>query len=195
MTPWRMQLAVRVLDRGGLVLHATEGVWGLACDPFDATAVQRLLMLKRREVGKGLIVIGSEPEAFALELEAIPDPARAQVVASWPGAVTWVLPNQRFPAWITGGRDSVAVRVPGHPQARALCRAFRGPLVSTSANRAGRPSPRNRFQALATLTRMRRARATGAIARAVHVLDGETLGRRHPSEIRTVSGETLRGSG
>ncbi len=195
MNAWHLRLAVRVLREGGLVLHATEGVWGFACDPFDAGAVARLLALKRRDVGKGLIVIDASPEGFAEELAGIPAGDRAKVLGSWPGPVTWVLPSRRFPTWITGGRDSVAVRVPGHPQARDLCLAAGGPLVSTSANRAGRPAPRNRFQARAVLSRLRRSRTSAANARRVHVLGGETLGRHAPSEIRTLAGATLRPAG
>ena len=130
------------------MLHATEGVWGLACDPFDAQAVARLLALKRRPLAKGLIVIGASESCFTPELEALESSAeRKMVVDAWPGAVTWILPNVRFPGWITGGRDAVAVRVPGHPQARALAEAFGGPLVSTSANRSGEPAPTSGLKA------------------------------------------------
>ena len=60
-----------------------------------------------------------------------------RIRASWPGAVTWVVPSERFPDWITGGRGTVAVRVPDHAQSRALSLAFGAPIVSTSANRTG----------------------------------------------------------
>lgn len=128
--------AVDVLHRGGVVAHATEGVWGLACDPFDGTAVDRVLAIKGRDADKGLIVAGGRAEAFATELEGLDDEKAGRVRASWPGAVTWVVPNRRFPQWITGGRDSVAIRVPGHEQARALADGFGGAIVSTSANRS-----------------------------------------------------------
>ncbi|MEQ8858233.1 MAG: Sua5/YciO/YrdC/YwlC family protein [Pseudomonadales bacterium] len=195
MNSWHLRLAVRVLRRGGLVLHATEGVWGFACDPFDVAAVTRLLTVKSREVGKGLIVIGADAAAFAEELDAIAPFQRDQVVSTWPGAVTWVLPNRRFPPWVNGGGDSVAVRVPGSAQARALCAAFAGPLVSTSANASGHPPPRNRFQARATLSRLRRRGRLPTRRAGLYVLGGETSGRRHPSEIRTLSGQRLRGAG
>lgn len=187
MNDWQLGLAARVLAHGGLVLHATEGVWGLACDPWCAGAVERLLACKGRDAGKGLLLIGAAGVCFEPELSALGEDERARIEASWPGPVTWVVPNRRFPPWITGGRDTVAVRVPGHPQARALCRAFGGPLVSTSANRAGRPPARRRLQAAALLAELRpRAGAP------IHLLPGETLGRSGPSEIRTLSGERLR---
>ena len=117
--------------------HASEGVWGLACDPFDRAAVNRVLDIKGRDAEKGLIVVGAGSEAFSEELDALDGDVQKRIRASWPGAVTWVVPNRRFPAWITGGRDSVAIRVPAHAQARALAEAFGGPMVSTSANRSG----------------------------------------------------------
>jgi len=180
-----IQRAVRALRSGGLVLHATEGVWGIACDPFSRDAVTRLLALKQRRVEKGLIVIGAGPECFERELAALTAAERAGVLASWPGAVTWLLPNVRFPFWITGTHPNVAVRVPGHPQARALCRAFGSPLVSTSANVAGRPAAR---------TALRARRTIGRRSDVAYVLPGDTLGRVGPSEIRTLSGESVRGA-
>jgi L-threonylcarbamoyladenylate synthase len=189
---WQARLAVQCLRRGGLVLHATEGVWGFACDPWNLEAVGRLLTLKDRSAAKGLIVIGAASECFAPELAGIDEAARARIEASWPGAVTWIIPNGRFPTWITGGRNSVAVRVPGHAQTRALCRAFGGPLVSSSANRAGRPPARRRLQALALQKQLRRARNAAAAPEYLYLLPGETLGRRGPSEIRTTTGARSR---
>jgi L-threonylcarbamoyladenylate synthase len=189
---WQARLAVRVLQQGGLVAHATEGVWGLACDPWDAKAVRGLLALKSRSASKGLIVIGADAADFRCELEELTADDRQRVAASWPGPVTWILPNRRFPTWITGSRDSVAVRVPGHPQARALCRAFGGPLVSTSANRTGLPPPGTHLQLRRRLTdAQRHTRAPGAPG-LLYVLPGETSGRRAPSEIRTLAGARFR---
>lgn len=184
---WHIGLAVRVLRAGGIVLHATEGVWGLACDPFNRSAVARLLAIKHRPVGKGLILIGDDAAAFDSELRLIDAPSRARIEATWPGAVTWILPQHRFPAWVTGDHERVAVRVPGHAQARALSAGFGGPLVSTSANEGGQPASRNCWQALRFATRSDPA--------VDYLLPGEVLGARGPSEIRTLEGATLRGAG
>lgn len=131
--------AQQVLCRGGVVAHACEGVWGLACDPLDAAAVGRVLDIKGRAAAKGLIVIAACADAFAAELGVLDDATVARIRASWPGPVTWVVPCERFPDWITGGRGTVAVRVPDHAQSRSLAGAFGGPIVSTSANRSGAP--------------------------------------------------------
>lgn len=132
-----LRRAVDVLHGGGVVAHATEGVWGLACDPFAGAVVGRVLDIKGRDAEKGVIVAAGRAAAFAPELENLDGELAARIRASWPGAVTWVVPNRRFPHWITGGRDTVAIRVPGHEQACALADAFGGPIVSTSANRSG----------------------------------------------------------
>ena len=129
--------AAQVLRRGGVVAHACEGVWGLACNPLDEAAVGRVFDIKGRGATKGLIMIAACPDAFATELGALDDATAERIRTSWPGPVTWVVPSERFPEWITGGRGTVAVRVPDHAQSRALAGAFGAPIVSTSANRSG----------------------------------------------------------
>lgn len=137
--------AVAALHRGGVIAYPTEAVWGLGCDPFDEAAVTRLLALKHREVAKGLILIAGALDAFdgLLDWDALPTDRREAVFATWPGPHTWIVPaSGRVPHWITGMHDGVAVRVSAHPLVVSLCAAFGGPLVSTSANRAGDPPPR-----------------------------------------------------
>ena len=138
MTP-PLQQAVEALHGGGVVLHATEGVWGFACDPMQPSAVQKIFAIKGRQQDKGLILIGADAEIFAAQLAAVDAEHAAQVRASWPGHHTWILPDSTYPADVTGGRGTIACRVPGHEQARQLCAAFGGALVSTSANRSGQP--------------------------------------------------------
>jgi L-threonylcarbamoyladenylate synthase len=144
---FHLRIAADVLRAGGIVTHATEAVWGLACDPFDMEAVGRLLQMKGRPVSKGLIVIGADESDFGPEMAALSELEAARVRRSWPGPETWLVPNRRFPTWITGGRSRVAVRVCGHAQARALVAAFGGALVSTSANPANRDPARSELAA------------------------------------------------
>ena len=174
-------MAVAHLHAGGVVLHATESVWGLACDPHNRYAVARLLRLKRRSVNQGLLLIGADADAFAPEMALLNQAQRQRILASWPGGHSWLLPNQQFAAWIGGRHLNVGVRVPGHSQARRLCSAFAGPLVSTSANLSGRPAPTNRFQAQS---------AMGALVD--YRLPGETNGAPAPSQITTLDGVRLR---
>jgi len=178
-----VDVAAATLRAGGVVLHATEGVWGLACDPFDPDAVARVLALKGRAPARGLIVIGAEAETFAPEIAALSPAVAKQVRASWPGADTWIVPNVRFPRWVTGARTTIAIRVPGHAQARALAARFGGPLVSTSANPSRRPPARTELHARRYFH-----------DRVDCVLAGSTCGGGRPSRIRdAVSGQRLRG--
>jgi L-threonylcarbamoyladenylate synthase len=144
MSNFKLREAVRALLGGGIVAYPTEAVYGLGCDPLNPDAVLRLLELKRRLVEKGLILVAanfSQLEPYLLPLDAA---LERQVVASWPGPVTWLLPvRPEVPDWLRGSHDTLAVRVSAHPVVRALCAAYGGPIVSTSANPAGRRPARN----------------------------------------------------
>ena len=137
--------AATVLHAGGVVAYPTEAVWGLGCNPFDEAAVLRLLAIKRRPVDKGLILIAASVAQLdgLADWDALPRDRRDDVLATWPGPHTWIVPaTPRVPRWITGAHDGVAVRVSAHPVVVALCESFGGALVSTSANPAAAPPPR-----------------------------------------------------
>jgi len=144
MSWWHLSEAVATLQAGGVIAQATEGVWGLACDPDNMHAVARVLALKGRAPGRGLILLGNQPQVFAQELSSLAPADRTRALSEWPGPATFIVPNCAsvpWPQWICGDHDGVAVRVPGHDQARSICRAFGGALVSTSANPSGRRAP------------------------------------------------------
>ena len=131
--------AVDVLRRGGILAHATEGVWGLACDPLNYAAVQRILEIKTRSEDKGLLLLGASSESFAAQLETLSAADRQLIEDSWPGHVTWILPDAEYPSWVSGGRPTVACRVPDHDQARLVAEKMGRPIVSTSLNLTGEP--------------------------------------------------------
>lgn len=180
------QAAAMAMRRGGVVAYPTEGVWGLGCDPFDEAAVLRLLALKQRSVDKGLILVAADIAQFdgLADWDALPATRRGEIAAGWPGPDTWIVPaTARVPRWITGAHAGVAMRASAHPVVAALCRAFGGVLVSTSANPAGAPAPRR----LDELDPALRAAVDG-------VVEGETSGRDRPSDIRdALTGALLRG--
>lgn len=177
--------AARRLHRGGVIAYPTEAVWGLGCDPFNEAAVLRLLAIKQRDIGKGLILIAANRAQLdgLLDWNALPAGRHAEIEASWPGPNTWIVPVMpRVPRWITGVHSGVAVRISAHPVVAALCEAFGGPLVSTSANRAGEPSAFRRDELDPVL-----------LAQLDGVVTGETGGRDAPSVIRdALSGAVLR---
>ena len=145
--PLRLRAAVRALRLGGVIACPTEAVWGLSCDPDNPSAVGRLLDLKRRPERKGLILVAASESQLGFLLQGLSSDERATLSDSWPGPATWLVPHrQRVPTWIRGEHDTVAVRVSAHPVVSALCRAWGGPLVSTSANPGGARPARSLFQ-------------------------------------------------
>lgn len=123
--------------------HEAEGVWGLTCDPHNRDAVTRILELKSRSIDKGFILVGGNVNMFAPWMEQLPVANAAMMRASWPGAITWIVPNTQLPTWVRGEHNSIAIRVPAHVQLRQLSVAFGSPLISTSANPKGKPPARS----------------------------------------------------
>ncbi len=178
-----IESAADVLRQGGIVAYPTEAVWGLGCDPRNEAALARLLELKGRPAHKGLILVAATFEQLRPYLQPLPPEREAAVLATWPGPVTWVWPAAgEVSPLLCGGHDTLAVRVSDHPLVVALCEAFGGPVVSTSANRAGMPPARSEAQ-------LRERFGKGVD----FILPGETGGRDRPSEIRDApSGRVLR---
>ncbi|WP_308364581.1 MULTISPECIES: L-threonylcarbamoyladenylate synthase [unclassified Microbulbifer] len=183
VSPLAVQRAARALAAGGVIAHPTESVWGLACDPFNPRAVERLLRLKNRPLEKGLILVSGDESDFAGLLESLSGPQLQRLHETWPGPVTWLVPHfGRVPPWISGAHHSVALRCTAHPFTAALTRAFGGAIVSTSANPTGCQPPRHKYQVL---------RYFGDALDFVG--GGATGGRQSPSEIRDlISGSVLR---
>jgi L-threonylcarbamoyladenylate synthase len=135
----RLDCAARCLLAGGVIAYPTEAVFGLGCRPLDLDAVARIIAIKGRSARKGLILIAAELAQLTPYVELPAGPRRDEILATWPGPVTWVLPARHpVPALLSGGRRTLAVRVTAHPEARYLCARANSALVSTSANRAGR---------------------------------------------------------
>jgi len=181
---WRRRECLRCLRAGGIIAYPTEAVFGLGCDPWNETAVRRLLALKRRPVSKGLILIAASLEQLAPFIEPLDSASRTRVKAGWPGPLTWLLPARWAPAWLRGRHDTLAVRVTAQPLAAELCRAWGGPLVSTSANVGGHPPAR-------TLLALRR-RLGGRVD---YIVPGRLGDAARPTEIRDLaSGRIVRGA-
>ncbi len=139
----RIQIAAKWIALGEVVAYPTEAVWGLGCDPLNPQAVAKLLHLKQRPVEKGLILIAADILQLAPYLGGLDKEQYQTLNDSWPAPITWLVPaSSAVPAWIRGQHTSVALRVTDHPVAAALCRAFGGPIVSTSANPGSRREAR-----------------------------------------------------
>jgi len=181
----RLESATPILHSGGIIAYPTEAVWGLGCDPANQQAVMRLLALKQRPIEKGLILVAADLAQLDgwARLDVLPDERRQAVLDTWPGPQTWILPaGERAPRWITGEHRGLAVRVSAHPVICALCRAFKQPVVSTSANVSGQPPPRQREDINPNL-----------LAHIDALIEGQTGHLQQPTPIRdAASGRLLR---
>lgn len=142
--------AAQCLAQGNVLAYPTEAVWGLGCDPYNETAFLEILRLKQRPIEKGVILLAGQLNQVEHLLDRLDPEIRQQVIESWSNlshkdrATTWLLPaDQHIPHWIKGNHPKVAVRVTNHPLCIALCHAFNGFIVSTSANPTGLEAARS----------------------------------------------------
>ncbi|MEM9602395.1 MAG: Sua5/YciO/YrdC/YwlC family protein [Pseudomonadota bacterium] len=136
--------AARIVRASGVIAYPTEAVFGLGCDPANTDALRRVLATKTRAEDKGLILVAGVAEHLDAWIAPLDARARALVEPTWPGHTTWVVPARPTAVGlVTGGRDTLAVRVSAHPTVRALCDVLGHALVSTSANRSGEPAIRD----------------------------------------------------
>jgi L-threonylcarbamoyladenylate synthase len=133
--------AVTILRAGGLVAFPTETVYGLGADARNPAAIRRLFAAKGRPADHPVIVHLASADAMPEWTSRIPPAARDLAATFWPGPLTLVLPRAPHVLdLVTGGQETVALRVPSHPVAHALLAAFGDGIVAPSANRFGRLS-------------------------------------------------------
>jgi L-threonylcarbamoyladenylate synthase len=151
--PAAISAAAAALRAGGLVAFPTETVYGLGADACHGEAIARLYAAKGRPAFNPLIAHVADIDA-ARRLAVFDAEAEKLAAAFWPGPLTLVLPKRPdcpVAALALAGLDSIAIRVPSHPTARALLAAFGGPVVAPSANRSGHVSPTSAAHVLADL--------------------------------------------
>lgn len=135
--------ACEVLRAGGLILYPTDTIWGIGCDATNEEAVKKVYELKKRSDNKAMLVLTDSPVKLETYVSEIPDIAWDLIeVADKP--LTIIYSNAKNLAKNLLGEDgSVGIRVTNEEFSRRLCESFRKPLVSTSANVSGEPSPAN----------------------------------------------------
>lgn len=137
-----IQTAAKILQEGGLVAFPTETVYGLGGNGLDSEACKKIYLAKGRPSDNPLILHISEMEELDPIVGEISPAAKKLMDAFWPGPLTMVFPKSDIvPDQATGGLDTVAVRFPNHPVARAIIRAAGLPIAAPSANSSGKPSP------------------------------------------------------
>ena len=131
--------AVKIIKTQGVIAYPTEGVWGLGCDPFSYSAVEKLLNLKKRSVAQGLLLVATHIGQFDPFLKGLERKHYDELDRTWPGPITYLVPDNGFaPRWVVGEHQTLGLRISDHPVIKALC-SLTGPLVSTSANITGSP--------------------------------------------------------
>ncbi len=133
--------AAQILKNNGIVAFPTETVYGLGADAFNSAAVKKVFAAKGRPADDPLIVHVASIADAGKAVKKIPSVARKLMKRFWPGPLTLVMPKSgRVPQEVTAGLPTVAVRMPAHPVALALCKKV-GPIAAPSANTFGKPSP------------------------------------------------------
>ena len=137
-----LRQAGALLRAGEVVGMPTETVYGLAANALDGAAVAKIFLAKGRPQDNPLIVHIADKEQLSTLARMVPESARKLADAFWPGPLTIILPKAAcIPDEVSAGLDTVGIRLPSHPVARALIREAGVPLAAPSANLSGRPSP------------------------------------------------------
>ena len=146
-----IERAAEVIAAGGIVAYPTDTSYGLGCDPRNRESLERLIAVKRRDRRLGFPLLFADESQCELYHE-FHDLERVIAKVFWPGALTLIVePKPDVLAHITAGRSTIAIRVPDHIVPRGIARKIGGPIVGTSANRSGGPSPFNLSVALEQL--------------------------------------------
>ncbi|MBL7717326.1 MAG: threonylcarbamoyl-AMP synthase [Flavipsychrobacter sp.] len=133
--------SVATLAQGGTLLYPTDTIWGLGCDATSAAAVERIFHIKQRPQEKSMIVLLAEPKDI-LQYVATPHPDIIDIVSQFDRPTTVIFQNAIDLAEnLVNADGSIAIRIPADPFCKALLKRFRKPIVSTSANISGQPSP------------------------------------------------------
>lgn len=136
----QIQTALEILQTGGIVAFPTDTVYGVGALAFDNAAIESIYTAKDRPIEKAIPILIEDLSDLEKVAEDIPDMALRFAARFWPGPLTCIVPKKQTLPPAVSATSTVAVRIPDHPDARALLRAA-GPMAVTSANLSGQPSP------------------------------------------------------
>lgn len=136
----QVEAAVRILKGGGVVAIPTDTLYGLAADALNEKAIERVFSIKGRSKGMALPLLLANADDIVKWAAEIPDIAWPLIRRFWPGALTLVLKKaEAISDAVSGGLNTIALRVPNHQVPRAIARGLGAPITGTSANRSGSP--------------------------------------------------------
>jgi L-threonylcarbamoyladenylate synthase len=138
----QVERAIGILRDGGLAAFPTDTVYGLGGDVFNVAAVEKIYSVKRRARNLPLPVLVAEQAQVNDVVRSVPEIARFLMGRFWPGGLTLVMSKRSsLPDIVTGGADTVGVRIPKHDIPLMIIRGLRSPIIGTSANISDKPSP------------------------------------------------------
>jgi L-threonylcarbamoyladenylate synthase len=136
----KIQEAVDVLNSGGVILFPTLSLYGLGADAANPLAIARVFEIKQRPASKPLLVLVRDMDELRALVKTVPGAARKLMDRFWPGNITLVFEaRDSVPENLCAGTGKIGIRMPFHPVAKALCRAFGRAITATSANLSGAP--------------------------------------------------------
>ncbi len=134
---------VEILEKGGIILYPTDTIWGLGCEATQPLAIKRIIELKGRDETKNLLLLVKDIEMLSQYVEYIPDPA-LELIQTTENPLTIIYPKAKnLPIEFLSNNKSIGIRIANHPYCNELISKLNKPLVSTSANISGNPSPKN----------------------------------------------------
>ena len=138
------QDAAEWLNQGKILLHPTEGVWGIGCDAFNQSAVEKVNMLKQRDSSKSFILLAPSTQKALQYFQPLSDKQNEFIKKHWPGHITIIFSsNDEVPNYLKPINNTVAMRVSSHIPIINLLSSFNNLMVSTSANISNLPTPKN----------------------------------------------------
>lgn len=191
--------AAEIIRTGGVIVYPTETVFGIGCDPWNHSAWERIMELKRRESVRTMLLLADSREMVEHMVGKLVPLAARLADAFWPGALSLVLrPERELPSWLYGPSGGVAFRVSKHPVSRSIIGEFGKPIISTSANISGQPpvstfeEARRMFGDFADMVVDGDVPLSGIPSTIIDLTSGEMElireGAIHPAHIREVTG-------
>lgn len=137
-----LKKSLDTLRSGGLLLYPTDTIWGIGCDPLNVEAIQQIYALKGRDQAKSMILLLENENMLSSYVEEVPDVAYQLIEYSERPLTIVYSKAKNLPPELVNSDGSIGIRIVKHPYCEELIRRFRRPIVSTSANLSGEPSPK-----------------------------------------------------
>ncbi|MBL6685966.1 MAG: Sua5/YciO/YrdC/YwlC family protein [Methylophilaceae bacterium] len=138
----------RYIINGNIILYPTESCFGIGCDPSNFFSIQKIKKIKKRNLKKNFLLIGSNMQEFKKYIIEIKNKDLKELYSKWPGPHTWVVDAKKNTSpWLSSSQKKIAIRIPSFSLCHKLTKGIGMALISTSANESGKRSIKNYRQA------------------------------------------------